>query len=384
MQILLHFFLFLCLYEICHAQTNTTHHTLQIGSSTLDFEHSLALQFPTPFRLYWTATPQSPNATFGVLAQTVAQDGYVAVGFSKEGKMVGSRAIIGISSSTSSKPSAMNDVKITARALYGLNSSHPVTFNHQIQYNSDGTMAMAFSIPLAAASLSFNESCGIVYAIGHATTSGMIEKHTQSHSARIMLSGAAEYDNDRAVKVAVHAALMVLAWMILAPLAAFFAAPQFRRRLFRDKSSNPKYIGAHRLVITAAVIAASIGFFIGVFVIGTRTFMVHFALGISVFGVMLIQATLGFWRTTIYPHRRSEFRAKGVEKVGKENRHLITFIHSWLGRLLYAMAVVNIVFGQLAYQDYGTVGLVATGVLAAVGCALFLAGPVSTIITRGE
>jgi len=387
MQLLLQFFLLLFLYEICYAQTNTTHHSLQIGNSTLHFDHSLELQFPYSFQLYWTANPQSPNATFGVLAQTVAPDGYVAVGFSPDGKMINSRALIAISSSTPSKNSIINDVKITARALYGLNSSHTVTFNRQVQYNSnDGTMAMAFSIPLSEGNLSFNNSCGIIYAVGHATSSGMIEKHVASHSAHIMLSGeVVDYDNDRAIKVAIHAGLMTLAWMILTPLAAFFASPQFRRRLFpKDKSSNPKYIRAHRYTIAVAIIAASVGFLIGVFVIGTRTFIVHFVLGMAVIGVMLVQASLGFWRTTIYPNRRSEYRVKGVEKLGKENRHFIALIHTWLGRMLYAMAVVNVVFGQLAYQDYGTVGLVVTGMLAAVGCALFLIGPVSSIITRGE
>jgi len=294
--------------------------------------------------------------------------------------MVNSRAIIGVSHGNTT---SFNDVKITARALYGLNSTEKVASNYSMEY-SNGMIAMKFDVPLSKIGCNFNSSCGIIYAMGHATSSGIIEKHIAKSTAKIMLSGQVEYDQSRAIKVAIHAGMMTIAWMILTPLAAFFASPQFRKKMFpSDKSSNPRHIRAHRYTIALAILLVSISFFYALFVIGTRTYLVHFILGITVFSLMVLQGTLGFWRTTIYPNRRSEYRVKGVEKVGKENRHIITFIHTWVGRMLYAMAVVNIVFGQLAYEDYGSLGLVVTGILAAGGIALFSIGPITSFIASG-
>lgn len=141
----------------------------------------------------------------------------------------------------------------------------------------------------------------------------------------------------------IHAGLMVVAWLVLVPVGAFFASPHIRKRLFpSDTASNPRHILAHRATMYCASFLVLIAVIIGVFFMGSRTFILHFALGISCKALLIIQTYLGWMRTGINPTEKAK---TAWEKIKKKNKNLISTVHGYTGRLVWAMAVANMYTG---------------------------------------
>jgi len=222
------------------------------------------------------------------------------------------------------------------------------------------------------------QASGIIYASGPPPDSAYaLTRHTATGSVSLGLSGGVrivikgqESQDWTPAKVVIHALIMASVWFIIIPVAATFAAPTVRTKLFRsDTQANPKFTFWHRVMASIGAVFALIAFVIGYFAIGTRTFILHFVLGTMVLCFMVILIIGGVWRTRIF--------IQTEEKVGPgfayKHRHTISTAHRWLGRLTWSLAVANCFVGLNIYE-YPLEFWVLAGLLTAFALVFFLIG----------
>jgi len=177
--------------------------------------------------------------------------------------------------------------------------------------------------------------------------------------------------NEIGTLVTVHAVAMALAWLIIVPISSLSIGKDMRRKWFpRNTNANPRHSTFHKYASIAVLTISTIGFIIGFFFISTFTNVVHLVLGSCVLVLMLVQGSLGFWRTNIYPVRQGAW----LHRVGRPIKGEIVKAHRWVGKLAWLIAAVNVFFGFAAYPAYGIICTVVAGVLIAIGsCMMFYA-----------
>jgi len=255
-----------------------------------------------------------------------------------------------------------------------------VIFDTSAKLGSDDSWSFSFSINTKDdpnISLAVGQASGIIYASGPPPDSAYsLTRHTATGSVSLGLSGGVktviegqESQDWTPAKVVVHALIMTSVWFLIIPVAATFAAPSVRTKLFRnDTQANPKFTFWHRLMASIGGILALIAFVIGYFAIGTRTFMLHFVLGTIVLCFMVILIIGGVWRTRIF--MQSEKQDSGF---AFKHRHTISAAHRWLGRLTWALAVANCFVGLNIYE-YPLEFWILAGLLTAFAFVFFLIG----------
>ena len=360
---------------------NLAQSTLNIQNQSYTFQHQQSLNLgQTPLTLYWSLNGTSVR--FAVKTVPPPQ-GWVGLGFNKQGRMTPANAVIALKVRNSQVAQVLS-YRLASHQPSGVQPTPSSAMTNPLaEYNPDGSVVMAFSMDIAsepALSSQYGVPSGLIYAIGPqpaATTA--LTQHTQYGSAQIGLAGGFKTQSDnseRSYIILLHAMLMAVAWLVIAPIASFFASPNIRRRFFpKDTSSNPRYTRMHRVLMFSVVIFASLGFLIGYAFIGTRTFIVHFAIGTAVLVLMVFQATLGFWRTRILSATPP---TSGLDRFAKINKNGLSAVHAWTGRVTWMLAAVNVYFGLQAAPDiFDAFWTVAAGIATALGVAFFLAGPLA-------
>jgi len=260
-----------------------------------------------------------------------------------------------------------------------------------VDYADDGSVTFLFTMPITeddGIQTDKGKFTNFIYAIGPpvlldtiAAVNGSISlpMHTEVGVASIsLMDGSVSSNTDtalRSLQVMVHAVLMTLAFLILTPMAIFFASPTYRERLFpNNRSSNPRYTAPHRNVMILVMILAGVAFYMGWFVIGSRSFMAHFLIGTTVAFLLLIQCVSGVWRMTINTKKPRKKNAGFFRKFGAENVAYFVLVHTWIGRLAWVLAAVNVFFGIEAFSEFGLPHIIAALVLTAIGALLVMAG----------
>jgi len=227
----------------------------------------------------------------------------------------------------------------------------------------------------------------MIFAYGGVPSSiNNLPMHDDFATARIALDGGASMSvtstDSRTFMVYAHAACMVIGWLLLVPVGAFFANISIRKRLFPNNTdSNPRHTYAHKAVMYVMLGFVIVGLLIGIFLIGTRTFILHLCMGIGIKVLLVIQKVLGYWRTTIYPTEKPK-TAFQVWK--KEHKNLITNVHRYNGRLLWLLAVINVYIGLTIFTIFGpTADIIVFGVLVGLGLMFFVGGPLYGVLSKG-
>jgi len=318
------------------------------------------------------------------------------LGFNVHGSMTPSRAVIALrpASATSTRITEFN---LTAKSVEGVKVADAPVIMDAVGDHEDGIVSFVFTLPVGAQDGLITtpgslEMTGFIYAVGPRPTSEtQVSMHTDSRAMSVALtapasSNSANSDSNsmglldpamRSAMVAFHAVTMVLTWFVLIPLAALFAAPRIRVRMFSgDINTNPRYTLAHKIAVALALITLVVGLAIGYFFIGTRSFPLHFALGTVIAAVVMAQCMLGMWRTRIHPARREKGVADTAKVFGHAHKNAIAKIHAWTGRGVWVLAVINVFLGLHA-SGYPDEWRLAAGVMVVAALALFLYGPIT-------
>ena len=165
---------------------------------------------------------------------------------------------------------------------------------------------------------------------------------------------------------------------MLTPLGSLFAAPSLRRRLTSfDTHSNPKHTRIHKLIMFLVTLLVFVALILGFFVLGSRTFITHFALGVTITILLFGQVFLGAWRARLSP-----IANKVSPQCGYERRHLISLLHKLTGRSMWVLAAINVFIGFDIYPAFGISGTVIAGLLMVPAAVLMLTGPVHAKVTQ--
>jgi len=347
------------------------------------YAHSLQLPLSsTPLTLQWNDQGNGV-VKFGVQTGPNAP-GWVGIGFNLKGSMNPSRAILAFTTSNDTQrqnPQLMEYILKSTSQSNVLPVNQTKIFDTSVKLGKDASWSFSFSINTKDEpniSLTVGQASGIIYASGPAPNSPYpFTKHTTTGSVVMGLSGgvktafAGKGGQDwTPTKVVVHALIMASVWFLIIPVAAAFAAPSVRTKLFRsDTQANPKFTFWHRVMASIGAILAVVAFVIGYFAIGTRTFILHFALGTTVLCLMVILIIGGVWRTRIFMQTEDK---EGPDFAFK-HRHTISTAHRWLGRLTWSLAVANCYVGLNIY-DYPLEFWILAGCLTALALIFFLVG----------
>jgi len=351
------------------------------------YAHSLQLPLSsTPLTLQWN-DQGSGVVKFGVTSGPNAP-GWVGIGFNLKGSMTPSRAIIAFTTSndTQRQNPQLMEYLLKATSQSGvLPVNQTVIFDTSVKLGSDDSWSFSFSINTKDEpniSLSVGHASGIIFASGPAPNSPFpFTKHTATGTVTLGLDGGVkatfggkEGPDWTPAKTVVHALIMASVWFLIIPVAATFAAPSVRTKLFRsDTQANPKFTFYHRLLASIGAILALIAFVIGYFAIGTRTFILHFVLGTIVLCFMVILIIGGVWRTRIFMQADRQDEKQEGPGFAYKHRHTISTAHRWLGRLTWALAVANCFVGINIY-DYPLEFYILAGCLTAIALIFFLVG----------
>ena len=193
------------------------------------------------YKLHWAVDDTQQAVKMAVSAQRTA--GYLAVGFSTDGSMVGSTAVIGWIGSDGSA-----SVQMYSLDGYSSSSVTPVSpspLSAVSMTAADGTLTMQFTRPLAsrrrlASALDPAASEGFLWAYGG--TAGLA-MHQKKGAFTIKLSGEAGGGvlvPPIAKQHLSHGILMLIGWGVLLPIGVTFPAA------LRDLMGDPTWYRLHR------------------------------------------------------------------------------------------------------------------------------------------
>jgi len=364
--------------------------SVTVNGNSTTFSDSIKIPFEIPYTLYWQRiTPSSTQLTIGVVAQPPDKGGWVGVGFNQQQKMTPSVAIIASKPANTNKDTVLL-YNLSDKSTSGVQpSSASVLSASNVQYTSDGTVAFVFTLLLPFSPYVNSQTTalnGMIFAYGGVPSNvNNLPMHDDFATARVALDGGASMSvtstDSRTFMVYAHAACMVIGWLLIVPLGAFFANINIRTRLFPNNiDSNPRHTYAHKVVMYIMLGFVIVGLLIGLFMIGSRTFIAHLCLGIGIKVLLVVQKILGYWRTTIIPTEKPK-TAFAVWK--KEHKGLILNAHRYNGRVLWMLAVVNVYIGLTIFTIFGPVAdVVVYGVLVGLGAMFLIAGPLYGVYSK--
>jgi len=346
------------------------------------------MDFASPYKLYWSTTEHG-EIKFGVEA-TVPNNGWVGLGFNKNGVMTPSRAIIATLPSNTGRPQVQEySLKGYASNLVTV-ATQPVIKGASVEY-ANGVVKFVFSISSKdEPSINLaNGNTGFIYAVGpQPAVASVLSHHIASRSTMLNLSQGGMTVNilslginipgTRSKWILAHGILMAVAWLLFTPIAIILASPLVRQRLFpRDVNVTPRHTTAHRILALLIVLIAATGATIALVVFGTHVFKAHLIIGLVVLSLMLIQIMLGTWRTLIPVEK-----PRGcMQAFGLRYKRCITICHQICGRLLWLLAVSNIILGLTIHDAPRKLRIAAYSVIGVCAVAVFV-GPVLMMFRR--
>lgn len=164
--------------------------------------------------------------------------------------------------------------------------------------------------------------------------------------------------------VAAHGVLMILAWVVCAPIGILGAT------IFKKAGPPPTWFLLHRALLTGASVLTLLAFLLMVINVGgIRLAAQHTKFGIVVVLLSVLQPLSGFFRA----HNPPAGEHKSSERIMWE------FQHQWTGRLIVVLAVAALItgiadgFGGDAADAAGYILALALGV-AGTGSFIFVLG----------
>jgi hypothetical protein len=313
------------------------------------------------YNLHWTPNVQGDSISFALEAKTT---GYVALGFSPDGNMVGSEAVIGwinngveqfrIKNLVAKDESQFTNATlvITDTSVFEENGITIVKFTRKVTGNG--------RIPFA---LNSNK----IIASYHISADTLV-KHTdylKNLDIDFISGNVIVRATPKDFLKYIHAIFMFVSWAILLPLGGFLARyrPVYPC-LPKEKPEDPgcKWWPAHQNIQTSGIVISTVGFIIAIIMnsFDSSHFIpsniAHATLGTIITGLAIFQLVLGVLR----PHQPEGYK-KGnpdhakptcIEALGCHSSTLYTAKrliwerkHRWLGRSLFAAAAVNISLG---------------------------------------
>jgi Eukaryotic cytochrome b561 len=270
--------------------------------------------------------------------------GYVGWGWGSL-EMVGSNAAIAFVDPKTNKPK-IADYFLQAATAEGVQENTKQHFNSSdADVTADGTVMGLFIRPMAT-DVS-NGPTKAIWAMGHKVSSSKsLSQHSRASRAsstidlslRASTSGASEVGYSS--KLNVHAWLMGVSWLILVPIGIL------TMRFF--KTYNPATFQIHRAIMTLSFVAIVIAYALGL-AEGSRSETAHLVVGSVAFALASLQIVGGVFR----PQK------------GKPLRNVFYILHSWMGRMAFVLAAVNIFIGLRILKP-------ATVYYVLAGLALFI------------
>jgi len=285
------------------------------------------------FELHWVSESEGGRRSLREGTTTMAMvgktDGYVALGMSNDGSMIGSHAIIGYVDDESGTPNASwyhlggkEDSKVRETSEYALTllgSSH-----------QDGYTTIKFSLDVSTSPSTFDPSGStkFIFSLGK---NNRVERHEKRGLFELdMKTGDA---SRLSVPFSVyrwhlyHGLLMLAAWGFLLPFGAFVA--RYLKGPLSD-GTPARWFVVHRAVQIGGLTVALAGFYI---CLTRKEFgnvdTTHGSLGIAVMTLGLLQPTNAFLR----PHK------------GSRGRREWEWLHKSIGYGALLLAVVTIFLG---------------------------------------
>ena len=276
--------------------------------------------------LHWAVDDAAQTVKFAVSAARTS--GYLAVGFSAHGSMIGSTAVIGWIKNDGSASVEM--YRLDGYSTSSVTAITPTPLTGTAMSASDGSLTMEFTRPLASASgrrrlartLDPAASEGFLWAYGSAARLGM---HEKKGAFSIKLSG----EGGGGILVPpiakdhlTHGILMLIGWGVLLPIGVTFPAA------LRPVVGDPTWYRLHRAFQVVGLAVALSGFIVALTSFDLNELSTHGLVGTLAMTSGLLQALNGFMR----PHK----------KAGQSRRHweLGHKLNGWLGLLLAAIAII--------------------------------------------
>ncbi|XP_075524054.1 cytochrome b561 and DOMON domain-containing protein At3g07570-like [Primulina tabacum] len=321
----LFFLIFLFLFSNVHPQAldscnSPLSNTLPFDTSSLQCvvvwpSQSFILRYGQVSPNIWSYVLSAPNT-----------NGYIAIGFSPNGNMVGSSAIVGWIGN--------NGIDSGIKKFYlGGKSPNLVTLQPQdqgLQLQNMFISTLQNQIYMVFQVASNNPSMNIIYAVGPAGQLPSAPNFALSQH-RAMYSTVVNYGTGGTVTQSspeeslkrIHGILNVAGWGILIPIGAMIA------RYMRHW--DPQWFYSHAIIQFTGFTLGAIGVFCGLALENRLDIYVdkHKALGIFV----LILGGLQVLAIFVRPHRASKVRKYW------------NWYHSNVGRLLIVLAIINIFYG---------------------------------------
>ncbi|KAJ9059848.1 hypothetical protein DSO57_1037270 [Entomophthora muscae] len=187
--------------------------------------------------------------------------------------------------------------------------------------------SITFAIPQSSSKLDTTQVNELIWAHYDRKSSitRNIPMHTQKGTLRYSFQGEVEQDSGVSAFIVWHGILMILAWMILPAMAIFIA------RYLKD-SLGPRWLTAHMTLFAAAAAAAVLSITIVAYNLGNVLDDPHAAIGVVVMVLMGVQIILGVVIDKLWDPERNYIPMQDI-------------VHWWLGRLLFLMAISNIIYG---------------------------------------
>lgn len=270
----------------------------------------------------------APTAVAIAVQAARPDGGYMSFGFSPDGKMVGSKAVIGWLGSGSSE-SSVELYDLTSRTVSGVVPLPNTLIGEPASISSvDGDLVeMRFTLPLSVSGLASDSPVFTIFSLG--STAGL-STHSWRGFEQVVLNGGAGARAGLILDISyaklAHALCMLLGWGILIPSGTAIAAG------LRKGIGDPLWFKLHRYTQVLGLFVAIAGFIIALtrFTWGlTSQSEAHAILGTVVMALGLLQPLNGILRP----------------KKGAPSRVSWELLHKGSGYLAILLAVPTIAMG---------------------------------------
>ncbi|XP_058100423.1 cytochrome b561 and DOMON domain-containing protein At3g61750-like [Magnolia sinica] len=286
------------------------------------FNSSSALTCRPVWNTFVLRYSKAPDNVLNIVLSAVYTSGWVGLGFSRDGMMVGSSAMVGWIGKESRahirqyflRGQSSSEVRVNEGQLLGTDVSPAVVLNGATIYLA---FQLKFLAPITQQSL--------LFAFGAATPHHYrLKEHEDKTSVFFDFSaGTSSISSYPHQLKKAHGALAIFAWGVLLPVGAIFA------RYFRQ--FDPLWYYLHAVIQFAGFLIALASLVAGVSLYNKLhvNVLAHRGLGIFVFVLAILQVLAFFLRP---------------EKDSKVRRYW-NWYHHWVGRIALFLAAVNIVLG---------------------------------------
>lgn len=304
-------------------------------ASDFDFNAMLGV-----VKLYWTVNSTTKTTKFAAKATTT---GYVAVGFSSSGLMIGSRAVLGFVSGGVASVKQYELVSKTGSDIAATAFDELVS-SRAVEANGVTTIFFELNTSSTRFPVSLSSSTEMIWAVG---SSDALVTHADKGSATVDFFTGSSAAGGKPKKIGAHGWLMTLSWGVLVPIAIHIA--RF------EKKHDPLWFKLHYSIQTVALVMYVIAFALIVSYVGDVGNK-HFSIGHAILGLIIfIMGLLNFIAGVFRPHK------------GTPMRPYFEFLHHNNGRIAVVLSFINVFTGLHRYGAND-----AYTIVFAVWIALFL------------